>query len=122
MTIDVAYKEAPRLVRRRQAVPQALFVIAERIIQLIPQLATIVLISRLFGRSFFGEYALVLTWSATFQLLAHFAITECLSREMAHEASASQQSAAKGRVRLGGAAERCKSISTTLNPRMKRLR
>jgi len=101
MTIDVAMKEQPGLFHRGHAVPQAIFVIAERIIQLIPQLVTIVLISRLMGRSFFGEYALVLTWSATFQLLAHFAITECLSREMAHEPSESPRHFLHGLVLAG---------------------
>jgi len=75
----------------KEAAPQAMFVIVERIIQLVPQLATIILISHLLGRTFFGDYALVLTWSATFQLFAHFAITECLSREMAHEPGESQR-------------------------------
>jgi O-antigen/teichoic acid export membrane protein len=98
MTTDVAMTEQPGLFRRREAVSQAIFVIGERVIQLIPQLATIVLISRLSGRSFFGEYALVLTWSATFQLLAHFAITECLSREMAHDPSESQRQFLHGLV------------------------
>jgi O-antigen/teichoic acid export membrane protein len=84
--------------RRRQPMSQAIFVIAERVIQLLPQVATIVLISRLAGRTFFGEYALVLTWSATFQLLAHFAITECLSREMAHEPDASERHFVHGLV------------------------
>ncbi len=65
--------------------PQAFFVIGERLIFLAPQLTTVVLVSRLWGHERFGEYALVLTWARTFQAFTGFGITECLAREIGRE-------------------------------------
>jgi O-antigen/teichoic acid export membrane protein len=64
---------------------QALFVIGERLVLLVPQVATFVLISRYAGREMLGQYTLVLTWATLFQTSANFGITECLAREIGRE-------------------------------------
>lgn len=66
----------------RKTFSQTFLVIVERGILLVPQVAMVLLITRLKGKEFFGEYALVLTWAAAFQLVAQFGITECLSSEL----------------------------------------
>lgn len=61
---------------------QASFVVGERLVFLIPQVATLLLVSRLWGQERFGEYALVLAWIRMFQGLINFGITECLARDI----------------------------------------
>jgi O-antigen/teichoic acid export membrane protein len=64
---------------------QASFLLGERLIFLLQQATTIILVTRLLGDEFFGKYALVLAWAAVFQGVAHFGITECLAREVGRE-------------------------------------
>lgn len=84
--------------------PQALFVIGERLIYLVPQLTTIILISRFWGHERFGEYALVLTWARTFQAITGFGITECLAREIGREPGRSSSYFTHGLALLVGLA------------------
>jgi O-antigen/teichoic acid export membrane protein len=64
---------------------QASFVVGERLIFLVPQLTTVLLVSRFWGQERFGEYALVLTWARMFQGLTNFGVTECLARDIGRE-------------------------------------
>src|SRR5262249_43176892 len=69
----------------RSPLLQALFVIAERVVFLAPQVTMAVLIGRILGREFFGQYTLLVTWATLFQTLANFGISECLAREIGRE-------------------------------------
>jgi len=65
--------------------PQAMFIIGERMIFLVRQVTIFVLVSRFLGREFFGQYTLVLTWMMLFQTFANFGVTECLAKEIGRE-------------------------------------
>jgi O-antigen/teichoic acid export membrane protein len=69
----------------RSPLLQTLFVIAERVVFLAPQVTMAVLIGRILGREFFGQYTLLVTWATLFQTLANFGISECLAREIGRE-------------------------------------
>lgn len=69
----------------RNPLLQASSVIGERFLLLVPQVVTIVLISRYLGTEFFGEYSLVWMWAVLFQIAASFGLTESLAREIGRE-------------------------------------
>lgn len=75
----------PQPAARENAFVQAFFVIGERLIFVVPQATTIILLTHSMGSSFFGKYVLVLTWIAVFQAAANFGVSEYLAREIGRE-------------------------------------
>ena len=75
----------PQPAARENAFLQALFVIGERLIFLVPQATTIILLTHLLESSFFGKYSLVLTWIGLFQTAANFGVSEWIAREIGRE-------------------------------------
>jgi len=63
----------------------------ERVISLVSQAGAVILISRFLGQEVFGEYAVVLTWIALFQMIANFGLSECISREIGKDVEGSQR-------------------------------
>lgn len=81
---------------------QASFVVGERVVFLIPQVATLLLVSRLWGQERFGEFALVLAWARMFQGLINFGVTECLARDIGQDPDRSSSYFLHGLVLVAG--------------------
>lgn len=78
-------------VMKKTLAAQGIFLTGERLISLVSQASAVILISRFLGQEVFGEYAVVLTWTALFQMIANFGLSECISREIGKDLEGSQR-------------------------------